>query len=157
VKIGETTNQFPDFPHQKKVKEKPGASASKGVGAKAEAEFAGAFLNVAEENVKASLDEMVSQVQQQGERLARKQSFAELNRYKDLVRSFMVKVGKDLYQLESATLAKPLPGQRVYVILKKVDVELEKLTKMVLAGQIPQLTILAQLDQIRGLLLDAYK
>jgi uncharacterized protein YaaR (DUF327 family) len=157
MKIGETSNQFPDFPHQKKVKEKGGSAPSKGVGAKADTEFAGAFLNVAQESLKASLDELVGEVQAQGERLAKKQNFTELNRYKDLVRSFLAKVGKDLYKIEASTLSKPLPGQRVYVILQKVDLELEKLTKMVLAGQVPQLQILERLDQIRGLLLDAYK
>jgi uncharacterized protein YaaR (DUF327 family) len=45
----------------------------------------------------------------------------------------------------------------VHVILQKVDDQLDQLAKMLLAGQVPQLRILERLDQIRGLLLDAYK
>ena len=157
MKVGEASNQFPDFPQPKKVKEKAGAGKSKSVGPKAEPEFSEAFLNVAEASVKGSLDELMNGVMEQGERLARNQNFDELNRYKEMVRSFLIKVSQDLYKIKISDGGAVLPGQKVYIILQKVNTELEGLTKMLLAGQVPQLRILEKLDQIRGLLLDAYK
>lgn len=157
MKIGEATNQFPDFPHQKKVKEKGKSETAKTVGAKSEPEFAEAFLNVTDAAVKGSLNELMAGVQEQGERLARNQNFDELNKYKDLVRGFLMKVSRDLYRVKVSDGGRSQPGQKVYVILQKVDIELDKLTKMVLAGQVPQLRILEKLDLIRGLLLDSYK
>lgn len=157
MKVGEASNQFPDFSQQKKVKEKTAAALSRSVGSPAEPAFAEAFLNATESSHNASFDALLSGVQEQGERLARSQNFTELNKYKDLVRAFMVRVSRDLYKIKISDGGKPLPGQKVYVILQKVDGELEQLTKMLLAGQVPQLRILEKLDQIRGLLLDAYK
>lgn len=159
MKVGEASNQFPEFPQQKKVREnaKSGSPGSAKTQAKAEAEFSEAFLNVAEGSLQASLDQLMAGVQEQGERLARRNNFEELNKYKELVRAFLLKVSRDLYKVKVSDGGKPSPGHKVYIILQKVDVELEKLSKLVLAGQAPQLRILERLDQIRGLLLDAYK
>jgi uncharacterized protein YaaR (DUF327 family) len=159
VKIGETSNQFPDFPQQKKVRERGKTTLPGGPGpVDPEAtDFMGAILEAAGTEIQADLDQLMNAVQAQGERLARTQTFEELGRYKDLVRSFLMKVSKDLYKLQISDAGDPRKGQKVYVILQKVDAELENLTKMVLAGQVPQLKILAKLDQIRGLLLDSYK
>lgn len=159
MKIGEAGNPMPDYPHQKKVREKGQAASAKSVGGKKaqEAEFSETLFHAAEANVKASLDELLKGVQEQGERLARKQDFAELEQYKALVKDFLAKVAKDLYHLKPSSAGSMRPGQKVYVILEKVDLELEKLAKLVLESQTPQLRILEKLDQIRGLLLDAYQ
>jgi uncharacterized protein YaaR (DUF327 family) len=159
VKVGEASNQFPDFPQQKKVRENAKAPRSNilGTPAKADAEFSEAFLNVADLSLQASLDQLMAGVQEQGERLAKRTNFEELNKYKELVRSFLLKISRDLYKVKLGETAQAGPGQKVYVIIQKVDLELEKLSKLVLAGQAPQLRILERLDQIRGLLLDAYK
>ncbi len=157
MKVGEASNQFPEFPQQKKVKGKDSAAAAGrgGVAAKKDAEFSEAFFNAAEGNIRASLDELLKGLQAQGERLARSQNFEELDKYKELVRSFLAKLTQDLYKLRPANTGRP--GNKVYVILEKVDAELDRLAQMVLAGQVPQLRILEKLDQIKGLLLDAYK
>lgn len=160
MKIGETSNQFPDFPQQKKVKEKPSAASARSVKSSSgnqDVEFKETLFNAAEITIKSSLDELMAGVQAQGERLARHQNFDELSKYKELVRAFLVKTSKDLYRLQISDGGRPQAGGKIYVILEKVDIELEKLTKMVLAGQTPQLRILEKLDQIKGLLLDAYK
>jgi len=160
MKISETSNQFPEFPQQKKIKEKPAAAGARSVKSAAggqEVEFKETLFSAAESTIKSSLDELMASVQAQGERLARHQNFEELSKYKDLVRSFLAKASKDLYRLQISDGGRPQPGGKIYVILEKVDSELEKLTKLVLAGQTPQLRILEKLDLIKGLLLDAYK
>lgn len=161
MKVNEISNQFPDFPQQKKVKEKPSAASARSVKASAgnqEIEFKETLFNAAETTIKSSLDELMAGVQAQGERLARHQNFEELSKYKDLVRTFLAKASKDLYRLQISDGGRPQQaGGKIYVVLEKIDVELEKLTMLVLAGQTPQLRILEKLDLIKGLLLDAYK
>jgi uncharacterized protein YaaR (DUF327 family) len=164
VKIGEAGGQYAEFPHQKKVKAKPGATGARGArasgraeGDKQDVEFKDAFLSAADSTLKSGLDEMMGQLQAQGERLARHQNFEELSKYKDLVRAFLVKASKDLYQLRPSDGGRNQAASKVYVVLQKVDEELESLAKLVLAGQAPQLRILEKLDQIKGLLMDAYK
>jgi uncharacterized protein YaaR (DUF327 family) len=167
MKIGEAGGQYAEFPHQKKVKGKPAAAGARGArgagrteGEKQDVEFKDAYLNAADSTLKSGLDEMMGQLQAQGERLARHQNFEELSKYKDLVRAFLAKASKDLYQLrpsDGGASQASRPGSKIYVVLQKVDEELEKLAKLVLAGQAPQLRILEKLDQIKGLLMDAYK
>lgn len=160
MKIGEASNQFPEFPQQRRVREKTASRSTErslGKDKNAETEFPEAFLQESQSALSASLDKLMGEVEEQGRRLARKNNFEELNKYKDLVRNFLQKVTRELYQLQVAEEGKASPGKRAYVILKKVDLELDKLSQLVLGGQAPQLKILERLDQIRGLLLDAYK
>jgi uncharacterized protein YaaR (DUF327 family) len=160
MKVGEASNQFPEFPQQKKVRDKGAAGAAKaaqGAGEAKAPEFSETFLAAAEGGMRASFDELMAGIVEQGERLARSQNFAELSRYKDLVRGFVAKLSKTLYRVKPSDGGAARPGSKVYVILQKVDAEMENLAKLVLAGQVPQLRILQKLDQIRGLLLDAYK
>jgi uncharacterized protein YaaR (DUF327 family) len=158
-KAAEAVAPFTEIMRKRKAPPKAAASLGKDAAPRAQdkVEFSETFLNVAESSLKASLDQLVAGIQEQGERLARQQNFEQLNRYKELVRSFLRKVSQDLYKVRASNGASPLPGQKVYIILQKVDLELEKLSKLVMAGQVPQLRILERLDLIRGLLFDAYK
>jgi uncharacterized protein YaaR (DUF327 family) len=155
VKVGQAGNPFAEFP-QKKVREKDKAQSSKGVSAKKEPGFAEALSSAVAGNFNSALDDLMAGIVEQGERLARSQNFKELSRYKDLVRAFMAKISRELTRLKSTAAGSTKPGQKVFVILERVDAELENLSKLLLKGQAPQLKILEKLDQIRGLLLDAY-
>ncbi len=161
MKVGEATNQFPEFPQQKKVKEKgPAVSGRVGTGASKELAFKETFFNAADAQIRSSLDELMGALQAQGERLAQRQTFEELTKYRKLVQSFLAKASRDLYRLQSPQTSegagKGKSPQKIHVLLQKVDLELEKLAKMVLGAQTPQLRILEKLGQIKGMLLDAY-
>jgi uncharacterized protein len=158
MRVGETTNKMPDLPESKKIHGKAkGTGAKKVAGQAAEVDFSQTLFSAAETSIVGSLDEILRDLDQQGERLVRTQNFNELEKYKDLVKAFIIKVTKDLYHLRSSDGGAGQTNQKVYVILQKVDLELDALTKQVLSKQKTQLKILERLDQIKGLLLDLYK
>jgi len=47
--------------------------------------------------------------------------------------------------------------QKIYTVTKLIDKKLDALTKLVLTQQAQNITLLATLDEIRGLLIDLYK
>jgi len=163
MKIGEMAGQAADLPEPKRriVKERPSVGAPKGVSdarAGAAAAFAQAFVDASSATLSRALDTIMDELGRQGEKLAGSQNFGELEKYKALVKEFLQKATQGMTKLRLSEGGGPAGRLgKVHVILQKVDVEMEILTREVLARQAGQVAILARLDLIRGLLLDLYK
>jgi uncharacterized protein YaaR (DUF327 family) len=160
MKVGETSGQAPDVPDPKRrIKDRAGVGASKGVaGARVEQApaFAQAFFEATQATVHRALDQIMDELGRQGEKLAASQNFDELGKYKALVQEFLKKATQGIGKLH-LTDGGAGRSAKVHVILKKVDTQLEALTREVLSSQATPINLLARLDQIRGLLLDFYK
>ncbi len=161
MKIGELAGQGPELPGaRRKARERGGPGGAKGVGGAADAArqapaFAEAFLNAGQALTARALEDVLDELGRQGERLAANQNFQELERYRGLVQEFVRKAVQGM-----GTLAQTRPradNGKVHVLLKKIDGEMEALTREVMSRQAAPLAILTRLDQIRGLLLDLYK
>ena len=162
MKIGETSGQAPDnIPDPKRrIKDRGGVGSSKGVSAsriEPPQPFAAALFEATQATVSRALDQIMDELGRQGEKLAASQNFDELGKYKELVREFLAKATQGMATLQLTDGGSQGRSGKVHVILKKVDLELEALTRDVLARQATPIAILARLDQIRGLLLDLYK
>ncbi|GAB6099721.1 YaaR family protein [Halanaerocella petrolearia] len=106
------------------------------------------------EQVKAKLDELLDVIGKQGQRLAEHRTFKDLVKYKKMVKKFVNEAVEKMYQVEEDY--SPSQG-KVQTIVKSVDASLEELTEMIVDDQSAQLEILAQLDEVRGLLIDLYR
>jgi uncharacterized protein YaaR (DUF327 family) len=160
MKVGEA-GPLPEFPSDKrKVKAKDGRPAARGVAgsqANEAVSFGHALLDATRGTVTRALDMILDELMTQGEKLAAAQNFDELEKYKGLVQEFLKKVTSGLGRLHFTDGGAQGKAAKVHVVLQKVDLQLEALTKDVLARQTTPLKILERLDQIRGLLLDLYK
>lgn len=159
MKVGETGLQ-PELPNERrKVKPKDGGSAAKSVGdvRPEAASFGRAFLDATKSTVSRALDLILEELMSQGERLAAAQNFTELEKYRALVQEFLKKVTQGLGKLHFTDGGGQGKAAKVHVILQKVDLQLDALTKDVLSRQTTPLKLLERLDEIRGLLLDLYK
>jgi uncharacterized protein len=161
MKIGEMTGQAADLPEPKrKVKERDSVGSSKGVSsvrAGATAGFAQAFVEASQASLTRALDTIMEELGRQGEKLAGSQNFGELEKYKALVKEFLLKATTGVGKLRLTDGGSQGRSGKVHVILEKVDAAMEALTREVLAKQATPIAILARLDQIRGMLLDLYK
>jgi uncharacterized protein YaaR (DUF327 family) len=163
MRVDSAGGQRPEMPESNRLKKKKkgeaagGASQSGGDSPAAPVGFKQAFMDQAKLQTTQSLDEMMKELSMQGDRLQRSQTFAELEIYKNLVRAFLHKISHELYHLQEAGPAPVHHGQKVNVIIQKVDERLDALAKQVLGRQARQLNILDRLDEIRGLLMDLYK
>jgi uncharacterized protein YaaR (DUF327 family) len=159
MKVGEA-GALPDLPDpRKRIKGKDDPAPTRAAGAK-EVEapaFGKAFLDASRATVTRALDQILDELNSQGEKLAAAQNFDELEKYKALVKEFFQKVTSGLAKLHFTDGGTQGKAAKVHVILQKVDMQLDALAKDVLSKQTTQMRILEKLDQIRGLLLDLYK
>ena len=100
------------------------------------------------------LKNLLERIDQQAQTLSERLDIAELKRYRSLVTEFI-----DVSVRHSSEYKKEhtLDGKgrhRIFGIVKKIDTELEALTREVLRGQKDYIGVLAKLEDIRGLLVD---
>jgi uncharacterized protein YaaR (DUF327 family) len=113
--------------------------------------------NAAEEQVKRSLDELINDLSEQAKVLERHRTFEELEKYKRMVKEFMKQAVSKIYAVKVSDSSKLMvKRKKVYVLVEKVDAELERLTKQVLDRNAGSLELLAILEKIKGILVDMY-
>ena len=119
-------------------------------------EFLDTLQEVQGQQVKDKLDELLSLIDEQGERLAKNRTFNELVKYKRMVQQFMKESVEQMYSLKEEYGGHRSGQHKVYTLVEKVDQSLEELTDLVLSEQADQLEVLDKLDEIRGMLVDLY-
>ena len=108
----------------------------------------------AEGDFKSKLKNLLERIDQQAQKLSERLDIAELKRYRTLVTEFIdISVrNSSEYQREHTLDGKG--RHRIFGIVKKIDIELENLTRDVLNSQKDYIGVLAKLEDIRGLLVD---
>ncbi|MDR7001005.1 YaaR family protein [Neobacillus niacini] len=102
------------------------------------------------------LNQLLEDVDQQGQKLSENPTFHELRKYKDLVKQFMGEVTKNgvgLYQTESWD---PYSGNKTLKTVQVLDRKLMELSDHVLNQQNEGLSILERIGEIKGLLINLY-
>ncbi|MFH1562689.1 MAG: YaaR family protein [Nitrospirota bacterium] len=113
------------------------------------------------DQLKVYFEDLLSNIESQGKILIQSPVYDNFTQYKDLVKTFMEKVVRNLYSVEenvTATRAAQLQiGQRkVYTLIKEVNKNLAELTQEMVNGQGNPIAIAAKVDMIQGLLMDIY-
>lgn len=159
MKINEASHPMPGMDQSRKAAGKgKGARAGKAEArAVAPASFAQALTDQAEQRTVADLEELLRELTEQGQELARQQTFDSMETFRRKVQAFIDKVVHGLYKLQLASPPDALKNRRVNAILLKVDDQMEQIARVVLAHNAPALEVLVRVDQIRGLLCDLYK
>ena len=107
-----------------------------------------------ENDFRGKLKNLLERIDQQAQKLSERLDIGELKRYRTLVTEFIdisVRHSSE-YQREHTLDAKG--RHRIFGIVKKIDAELENLTREVLNSQKDYIGVLAKLEDIRGLLVD---
>lgn len=103
-----------------------------------------------------SLEEMLDEIHESGDRLKDSPSLANVMDYKQAVRNFMhhvVTAGLAAETREGARF-NPLKKQKRFTIIKIIDEKLERLAAGILQNQRSRLDLLSSIDEINGLLVD---
>jgi len=110
-----------------------------------------------EDQIKRSLDQLLEDLTEQANVLAKRRTFTELEKYKSLVKNFMKNVIEKMYSVKFSDSSKMMQKKKkVYVLVDKVDEALEELTRQVLSNQAESLQVLDMVGKIRGMLVDMY-
>lgn len=116
--------------------------------------FEDALYDSHQKALEGDLVALLEKIDQQGDRLSRFLTIAELLKYKKLITSFLDKAVSNMYTTLKSNHFDQNGRHSVHCIVKKIDGRLEDLTRQVLKEEHDRLTILGYIDDIRGLLMD---
>ena len=118
--------------------------------------FAAELTNQTDDQYRERLTALLQKIDEQGEKLGKVPTFADLKEYRNLVRQFLGETVNRAFLLESRMGWDGRGRQKVFSTIRKVDNELAGLAEEMRTGQSAQLKILGRLDSIRGLLVELY-
>jgi uncharacterized protein YaaR (DUF327 family) len=102
------------------------------------------------------LQQLLQEIDQQGQQLSEKRTFHVLRKYKDLVKQFMGEVSKNGTGLYQAETWDPYGGNKTLKTIQVLDRKLMELTDQVLNQQKNGLSLLERIGEIKGLLINLY-
>ena len=121
-------------------------SASEGEGIAQEA--------IAQSESRQGIQELLDAVFASGEVLKKVPTLEAIKDYRQKVRDFLRYMVPRSVRLEETTSGANILKRKRFTIVKVIDEKLDALAASVLAGQKEQMSILAQVDQINGMLVD---
>jgi uncharacterized protein YaaR (DUF327 family) len=118
--------------------------------------FVEAIGTVQREGSVMDLQMLLERVKEQSERVRKRVDIQELVEYKKRVSLFLDHCVKHAMKYERDSYLDRYGNHKIYAIVKKVNLELDDLTKMVLSEEKDAIKILKKLDEVQGILLDVY-
>ena len=110
--------------------------------------------NVEDAELNSRLNQLMTQITEQGERIAKHTDIADMKRYRELVKDFINEVVNRSHEFSRENFLDRRGRHRVYGIVKLVDKNLDDLATELLKDEKDNLTILSKVGEIRGLLID---
>lgn len=102
------------------------------------------------------LKNLVSQINEQGEKLGKKIDIKELRIYKKLISEFLDEALSNSRRFTKQNFIDRRGRHRIYAVVKKINEELELLTQDILKAEKDNIAILKRIDDIRGLIMDIF-
>jgi len=91
-----------------------------------------------------------------GQKLAKSCTITDLRNYKRAVKNFLKETIGKAYEARNEAGWDRTGRQKIYVLVKKVDKNLEDLSQEIMQEHTDSLNVLKKIDEIRGLLVDMY-
>ena len=117
-----------------------------------------AFLDVMQginrSNATEVLTRMSQDIVKQGEILAQRYDIAELKRYKRMLTEFLSEAVRYSYEFNKRQTRDGRGRHHVYAIVKRINEKLEKITQDILREQVEQIQLIADINDIHGMLVD---
>jgi len=102
-----------------------------------------------------ALNELIKQIDMQGRAVVALPTYENFTKYKNLVSAFINKA-IEAYQVKEEVIKKDKYCHKVYLIIEEIDKKLSELAKSILNSQIEAISLLAKINEIKGLLLDMF-
>lgn len=110
--------------------------------------------NVEDAELNSRLNSLMTQITEQGEKIAKHTDISDMRRYRELVKDFMNEVVNRSHEFSRENFLDRRGRHRVYGIVKLVDKNLDDLASELLKDEKDNLAILSKVGEIRGLLID---
>jgi len=100
------------------------------------------------------LKNLLERIDMQAKKLSERLDIAELKRYRSLVTEFVDITVRHSSEYQKEHTLDGKGRHRIFGVIRKIDAELESLTREILKEHKDYISILAKLDDIRGMLVD---
>ena len=110
--------------------------------------------NIEEKDLQEKLGNMMQEITEQGEKIARHMDIKDMKKDRELVKGFLNEVVNRSHKFSRENFLDRRGRHRVYGIVKMVDENLDNLAKELVKDEKDHLAIVGTIDDIRGLLLD---
>ena len=99
---------------------------------------------------------MMEQITMQGEKLAKHRDVKDMKRYRGLIKEFLNEIVGRSHEFSRENFLDRKGRHRVYGIIRLVDQNLDELAQELVKDEKDNISILAKIGEIRGLLLDIF-
>ena len=110
--------------------------------------------NIEEKDLQEKLGNMMQEITEQGEKIAKHMDINDMRKYRELVKGFLNEVVNRSHKFSRENFLDRRGRHRVYGIVKLVDKNLDELAGELVKEEKNHLEIVGRIDDIRGLLLD---
>ena len=110
--------------------------------------------NIEEKDLQEKLGNMMQEITEQGEKIAKHMDIKDMRKYRELVKGFLNEVVNRSHKFSRENFLDRRGRHRVYGIVKLVDKKLDELAGELVKEEKNHLEIVGRIDDIRGLLLD---
>ena len=110
--------------------------------------------NIEEKDLQEKLGNMMQEITEQGEKIAKHMDIKDMRKYRELVKGFLNEVVNRSHKFSRENFLDRRGRHRVYGIVKLVDKNLDELAGELVKEDKNHLEIVGRIDDIRGLLLD---
>jgi uncharacterized protein YaaR (DUF327 family) len=131
-----------------------GAAKPAKAGEASGAPFVEAIRDAEDRGVVDRLRGLADKIAAQGDKLLDKVDIRELHAYKKLISEFMDEAVGNSRQFSKQSFLDRRGRHKVFAVIKKVNEELDELTREVLSEEKDRIRMLKRLDDIKGLILD---
>lgn len=112
--------------------------------------------HIEEAQLQERLTAMMEQITMQGEKLAKHRDVKDMKRYRGLIKEFLNEVVGRSHEFSRENFLDRKGRHRVYGIIRLVDQNLDELAQELVKDEKDNISILAKIGEIRGLLLDIF-
>ena len=110
--------------------------------------------NIEEKDLQEKLGNMMQEITEKGEKIAKHMDIKDMRKYRELVKGFLNEVVNRSHKFSRENFLDRRGRHRVYGIVKLVDKNLDELAGELVKEEKNHLEIVGRIDDIRGLLLD---
>ena len=110
--------------------------------------------NIEEKDLQEKLGNMMQEITEQGEKIAKHMDIRDMKKYRELVKGFLNEVVNRSHKFSRENFLYRRGSHRVYGIVQIVDENLDILARELVNDEKDHLAIVGAIDDIRGLLLD---
>lgn len=112
--------------------------------------------SIAEKELQEKLGALMSEITEQGKKISKKKDIRDMKRYRALIKEFVNEIVNRSHEFSRENFLDKRGRHRIYGIVRLVDEKLDALAGELMQEEADNMKVLAQIGEIRGLLLDLF-